>query len=292
MRTSLLLAVAGSSLAAVSPILSAHARAPGWRSSPARTDSATELIELTYCIRIDGVEELEAALWAVSDPASPKYGQHWSIDRIAEVSGTRPRAAAVAAWARAFSSHVDVTVGGDYVRAWLAPAQAERMLGLTLHRYHHEIGGHRWAPLGEARVPQRLADSIAFVSGLDLPAVRQSRSRGAAEARLQAARRRLGEAKPRTTKPKLAVPVVEARDRAFVAHLLLTPKTRRTSTRRSATSRRARCGRASTRTCAPSSSPRSTTPSCASACRPPRPTWARRSAARCSSARPSASSTT
>ena len=93
----------------------------GWHSSPLHTDHASELIELTFCIRLDGVDKLESALWSVSDPASPSYGHHWSIDRIAEVTGTRPRAKAVAAWVRERSSRVDVAVGGDYVRAWVAP---------------------------------------------------------------------------------------------------------------------------------------------------------------------------
>ena len=57
----LILPLAAERFSSVPHVLSARAHAQlGWQVSPAHTDSATELIEITFCIRIDRQQELEA----------------------------------------------------------------------------------------------------------------------------------------------------------------------------------------------------------------------------------------
>ena len=137
------LATAGAASTAPSPD---RALPPGWRLSPPSKRDSEPPVQLTFAIKQDGMDALERALQAVSDPLSDSYGEHWTIDQIEAVTKTRPRARAVAAWARSIAERVETTTGGDFVRAWASHAQVERLLWLRLQRHRHQhTGVVRWA---------------------------------------------------------------------------------------------------------------------------------------------------
>ena len=80
------------------------------------------------------VAQLEATLYAVSDPASPRYGKHLTN---AEVAAMTPISAAKASTVRAFLAKGGATIegvvpNGDILRASMTVAQAERLFATEM----------------------------------------------------------------------------------------------------------------------------------------------------------------
>lgn len=208
---------------------------PGWRpvarlGAARRLSKAEGAVRLTFAVEISNMAALEEGLWAVSDPDSSRYGEHWTIERIADVSQSRGCAPRVASWVRPLAADVAVTAGGDFVVASLSPSAVEELLQVRLQLHEHSGGAFRWALAQDDRptVPQALAGCLALVIGLELPVIRSGRP----SPRALTASRRATPAPPRLRPPSsgppgegdsLEVTVVESRDRAFVAHVRLHP---------------------------------------------------------------------
>jgi hypothetical protein len=201
---------------------------PGWQ--PCGVSTGDSLVQLTVAVRMDGVDELETALHSVSDPRSAEYGNHWTLDAITQVTHTKPRAEAVANWLRPYAHHMHVTTTGDFIRMWSSLAQTEALLGCTLHCHRHEFtGAIRWSSVEQMQqLPPHhpLAGMVDFIDGVDLPVVRRARSATEPSAWKVEAGVMAGAAAPPHAAvdggdSAVTVPVVEARDRAFMAHVLL-----------------------------------------------------------------------
>lgn len=95
----------------------------GWEESPLLSDAVTS-IDLTFYLKESNSEKLKAEALAVSDPSSPRYGQHLSRAEI--YSLTAPTRASL-----------------DTVTSWLSAAN-------VTHRVAHDRRVHATMELGAA----------------------------------------------------------------------------------------------------------------------------------------------
>ena len=143
--------------------------AKGWalRRSE-RFDKSAEQREFIVAIKQQNLEQLEALFWAVSDPSSPQYGQHVTIDQLTELIA--PTNEAVASVTSFLSEHgateLSLTMNRDFVRARASLAALERMFNVTFSTYRHrdafEVPVR--ATVEAYSVPAEIAQHIDLVS--------------------------------------------------------------------------------------------------------------------------------
>lgn len=166
MRSAVLLAV----LAAAAAAAAAETAAPPghWRAldappHPQRRVASTWAVEVPG----DAAERLAAVVAAVSDPDSPRYGRHVTGrgELARHVYGGRALEAAerVAAMMPP-GSGAAVHPDGDSVRATLAVADAERLLGARLCDFEHVASGRRILRVCGGAAAARLPRGVAAVS--------------------------------------------------------------------------------------------------------------------------------
>ena len=125
------------------------------------------------------VAALEATLYAVSDPDSPRYGQHLSLDELAELTPISD--AAVAAVTRFFDAEgvasVEANPNRDIFEVRLTVAAAEALFETEVHRFAHATrkGAAVLRAASAYTLPAALADVVSVVGDLvSLPAVRST----------------------------------------------------------------------------------------------------------------------
>ncbi len=85
-----------------------HARSrDAWR--PVSRADPDQRIKLTFAIKQQNLGELELALMAVSDPASPNYGQHLTRDEVDALVAPAPES--ISTVKRWLAAH-DITITG------------------------------------------------------------------------------------------------------------------------------------------------------------------------------------
>lgn len=127
-------------------------------------------------------------LMAVSDPASPQYGQHLTLEQLAERVHARPEA--LEAVQRALAAHGlrprRASLDNGFLVAEMSAAAASRFFGAAFHVYEHAASGARLARALGCPVPAHLQPHLDFVLGhnsLPSPRDMQRLARRAAEAR-------------------------------------------------------------------------------------------------------------
>jgi subtilase family serine protease len=177
----ILIGVSGAAL--LTATLSNHVSAAGVSAStslagsrPAWVATATDLGALPSSQAVDfqvvlGVRNAAAAereVEAVSTPGSPQYRDFLTDAQFdAAFAPTAETEAAVAAWLRSAGlSIVSVASSRLYIDVSGSVAQAERLLGVSLHNYRSQ-GQVLPAPTGNYRVPAGLNLAIAGIVGLD-----------------------------------------------------------------------------------------------------------------------------
>lgn len=107
-----------------------------------RRARADERVEVMFGVRQQHVPELEASLYAVSDPTSPRYGAHLSQAQVDAL--VAPSAAATAAVGAFLLEHnvtaVERSGSGDWVR-FTATVGALEAMSTTAAEYHHYAHG-------------------------------------------------------------------------------------------------------------------------------------------------------
>ncbi|NWW97334.1 TPP1 peptidase, partial [Caloenas nicobarica] len=151
---------------------------PGWahtgRVSPGHP------VQLTLALRQRGTAHLAQLVDAVSDPRSPRYGQHLSLQQLRDL--VQPSSATLMTVLKWLQGHGVENCSSvttlDFLECRMPASTAERLLpGAEFHRY---VKGQRSlvrSPLPYA-VPEELAEHIDFVGGLHrFPAERKVISR-------------------------------------------------------------------------------------------------------------------
>ncbi|KAL1500319.1 hypothetical protein AB1Y20_012985 [Prymnesium parvum] len=120
-------------------------------------------LPLTLVLRKESAQlaALEDVFWAVSDPSSPRYGEHLNATQLAALIGASDAAIAeVVAWLRREgATHTNVAATRDAIEASLSCAAAERAFDTRLSTLRHARAGH--LAIHRATAPYSLPDAIA-----------------------------------------------------------------------------------------------------------------------------------
>ena len=139
-----------------------------------------DLVELTFMVKQQNVDELEKTLLAVSDPASPSYGRHLSNAAVHEL--VKPRDASIEAVKSFIASHgaqpVMATPNGDMISATVTFEKAEAMLNAEYMRFEHRAGTVLHRTLAYS-LPAAVAEHVDLVAPtVHVPAVRAPKQDG------------------------------------------------------------------------------------------------------------------
>eukprot|EP00010_Vexillifera_abyssalis_P005086 CAMPEP_0201552036 /NCGR_PEP_ID=MMETSP0173_2-20130828/12381_1 /ASSEMBLY_ACC=CAM_ASM_000268 /TAXON_ID=218659 /ORGANISM="Vexillifera sp., Strain DIVA3 564/2" /LENGTH=568 /DNA_ID=CAMNT_0047962431 /DNA_START=1 /DNA_END=1708 /DNA_ORIENTATION=+ len=129
--------------------------------------------DLTLALRPRNLDRLNQALYAVSDPRSPQYGQHWSREEIAALVGlSQSQLNVVYSWLASYDINRDQTELhplGDALRILdLSIGQIESLVQAKFGVYEHVVTGERCVrPSSGYSLPAgALSDVVDFVQGL------------------------------------------------------------------------------------------------------------------------------
>lgn len=136
------------------------ARSWQWQSRAAGHD----LIELTFAVKQTNLDKLEQVLFDVSDPTSPKYGQHLSRDQVNQLVASSPKHIAEVKKFIAGLTTVSVQEFSDMIVVTANVSQFEHLFGCEYHEYRHASGFTALRMKAEPRLPATLLDSVDFVS--------------------------------------------------------------------------------------------------------------------------------
>ena len=112
---------------------------------------------------------LDAAIAAVSNPASADYGKYLTPDRFrASYAPTDANVAAVRAWLKqaGFAVSADRPDNNRWVKVTGTTAQVERAFSTQLRTYQHR-GKTLQAPNGDLSIARSISSRVAGVAGLD-----------------------------------------------------------------------------------------------------------------------------
>ena len=170
-------------LVALFVAVASHAAPLQW-SAPAPADEAAP-VTFSVALRQRNVDLLESALAAVSDPASPQYGHHWTPDAIADTVGlTAAEIDMVRLHLGCDMPHTTCTTGvhRDYLTVTAPVASIAAVFRVQLATYTSSAASPpasprtviRTSPMGSAvTVPTALAAFVDRVHGLvELPTAR------------------------------------------------------------------------------------------------------------------------
>jgi len=138
----------------------------GWTVGP-RVPADTPF-ELMIFIKQSNVELLESHLYAVSDPRSPRYGQHFTFEQVNEL--VAPKDEAVNAVMNWLSDHgINITDSLEFSPSYdmalvrIECSVVESLLGTTYNYYKHDATGHTTVRTPRYTVPSNVAAHIDFI---------------------------------------------------------------------------------------------------------------------------------
>jgi tripeptidyl-peptidase I len=150
-----------------------------------RFDKNAEQRDFIVAIKQQNRELLEETFWAVSDPASPRYGQYLTIDQLTEMIAPSDKAVStVVSWLEKHGCQsLSLTMNRDFVRARASLATLERMFHVTFHTFRHRDAFDMpvRATLEAYSMPAEVAQHVDLVSHITgLPDVHLPRKAKAA----------------------------------------------------------------------------------------------------------------
>ena len=194
MRSSGILLAIVCACAFVAPSLGAARAPPSGFVSLGRAPANSSTFILV-AVTQPGAAAAESSCVAVADPDSPKFGQHLTVDEVADVLGARAASERVAAWLRgAGASDVSIVRTGDWVRANVPVYVLEKELRVRMERFSAITATgrvvHAARTLDEMTIPDHVAPDIDFFVGvgdfpqLDLNTHKTATQRAAARAKV------------------------------------------------------------------------------------------------------------
>lgn len=175
--------------------------------------AASTPLDLHFLLAQRNLPELEAALYAVSDPSSPEYGQHWTMEEVNDLVAPSPQhVSQVLQWLRSHgvsTRDISSTPNSDMLRVRVSVAQAEAMLRTEYFEFaHRERKDVQIVRTLRYSVPDYLADAIDVVG----PTVRfpsQATVRAARGADFYAAEARKHAAEMKLPTPAAGAPLAD-----------------------------------------------------------------------------------
>jgi subtilase family serine protease len=155
--------------ALVAPAAAAiHAEMPyvnGWTKSPASVRGSAP-IKVQIVVKEQGREEIRRKAIAVSDPASPDYGNFLTRRQVQDI--TRPKAEDMSAVTSWLDSHgVGYKIQGvSNVIAEMTVASASQLFSTTFHVAEHRAHGQALVRASDYEIPAEVEASISTVFGL------------------------------------------------------------------------------------------------------------------------------
>ena len=159
----------GTSAATLSSPALPHPWTTSARSSP------SDSVRVIVALKQRNLDQLPALIMAVSDPASPKYGEHLTTAQLDALTAPTPEAfAAVEKWVSGDGAHaVTVQRSAAAIEATLSVEAAEEIFGTTFYTVQQgETGQTKTRARGEYTVPiavEAHVDNVVGLHGLPLP---------------------------------------------------------------------------------------------------------------------------
>jgi tripeptidyl-peptidase I len=101
-----------------------------------RANSVDEL-SLVFAVRQRNAELLKRILYDVSEPNSPKYGDHLTFEQLGDIMRDSDAVQVVKTWLHKHGvNKIDETMNGDFIVASMSAKQAETLLGADVAEFH------------------------------------------------------------------------------------------------------------------------------------------------------------
>lgn len=157
------------------PVLQEHStiherQSPGQRSLWLKREriAQDEIIQIRIGLTQQNTYLGHNLLMEVSDPQSPKYGQHWSSDEVAKIFA--PSDKTIHATVNWITSTLDIepdqislNPGKGWLSFYPSVAEAESLFQTEYWLYKHEIEGNIAAGVEHYSLPQGLGEHIDFI---------------------------------------------------------------------------------------------------------------------------------
>jgi subtilase family serine protease len=132
--------------------------------------------DLIFTVQQKNLDELERALYDVSEPSSPNYGRHWSGEQIRALTENPKARNAIVSYLHANGANViSESLGGDFITANATLSVWSKMLNTEFFMFHqrqHNGDIHQYARAHEYSVPKELDDHIHHVLNvIELPVI-------------------------------------------------------------------------------------------------------------------------
>jgi len=127
-----------------------------------------EQIQMNIGLKRKNEAVLEKILLEVSDPKSPKYGEHLNDEQLRRLVGSKPESVeAVKAWlARHGITNVEVSKHMDAMKFKATRAQVSSLLDVQWAHYDNTVSKqHSVRALGATQIPDHLAGIVDMVAG-------------------------------------------------------------------------------------------------------------------------------
>ena len=140
----------------------------GWKKKERVQED--KIMELSFALKQENLRELEELFWKVSDPDSPKYGNHLTTDQITDMIAPLPETIAkVEDWLKAYGvTNCRLVANRDYLNCQMTCKKAERLLKGTTFFYfeHHNHATRVIRSMNRYHIRQDVSDRLDLVVGI------------------------------------------------------------------------------------------------------------------------------
>jgi len=125
---------------------------------------------LNIAIKHQNVDEVRRIHKAVSDPKSPEYGNHLTLDELNKIwSPSEEAVTAVKVWLHKYgitNDQMKWNRGQEYVQVTIGSQLIEKMLELEYYTFTHEDGRTHITALGPYTAPAAVAEHLDMITGM------------------------------------------------------------------------------------------------------------------------------
>ncbi|KAG9941557.1 subtilisin-like protein, partial [Aureobasidium melanogenum] len=126
------------------------------------------LLPMKIALTQRNLDQAAEYLYEVSHPESPKYGQHWTAQEVADhFAPSDETISSVMDWLIASgisSDSIKLSKGKNWINLEASADQAESLLNTKYHVYEHGVTGQPHIGCDEYSLPKHLKDHIDFVT--------------------------------------------------------------------------------------------------------------------------------
>jgi subtilase family serine protease len=138
-----------------------------WKRSARLAGDQVIQIDLALSVDQDVSDKAAQVLKSMSDPDSPSFGQHWTLDKIAQFfAPPREGIRQVGRWLNSSGvprSALRLSKDGTFLSFNASVGQAEQLLGAEFHLYHSRNGATTQTASERYSLPSRVARYIDYV---------------------------------------------------------------------------------------------------------------------------------